>query len=193
MALKLLTPSVVEVVPLALAKSHFRVDHADDDAIIQTYVKAAVAHIEGYSGIGDVTLGQATWEQYHDAFPCGPLKLLQRPVISIDKVEYLDETTGLYVEWASANYSKDIVSFHGWVNPVDSWPTPKDAINAVKVTFKAGYGNTTDSIPDDLRVAVLLLAGHWYQNRETVTVGHIANELPFAVAALIGKYREIKV
>jgi uncharacterized phiE125 gp8 family phage protein len=193
MALKLITPSTVEVVPLALAKSHFRVDHSDDDAIIQTYIKAAIAHIEGYSGIGNVTLGQASWEQYHDAFPCDALKLLQRPVISIDKVEYLDETTGLYVLWPSSNYSTDVVSFHGWVAPIDSWPIPREAINAVKITFKAGFGNTTESIPDDLRVAVLLLAGHWYQNRESVGSANELVELPFTVRSLIGKYREIIV
>ena len=193
MAFKLISPSVVDIVPLALAKSHLRVDHAADDTLIASYAKAAIAHIEGYSGMADVILGVSTWEQYQDAFPPGSLKILQRPLISIDKVEYLDAVSGLYVEWPDTNYMKDIFSFYGLIAPVDSWPSPKDAVNAVKVTFKAGFGNTTASIPEDLKLAILLLVGHWYENRETVIIGVSASEVPFSVQCLIGKYRAVLV
>ncbi len=41
----------------------------------------------------------------------------------------------------------------------------------------------------DLTAAMLLLIGHWYENRESVVVGTITAELPMAVEALIGPYR----
>ncbi|MBB3142198.1 head-tail connector protein [Halomonas organivorans] len=54
-------------------------------------------------------------------------------------------------------------------------------------------GNATDEhalvLDDDLTTAMLLLIGHWYENREAVALGTIATELPMAVQALISPYR----
>lgn len=192
MALELITPSIVPVVTLAEAKSHCRVDHADDDSIINIYIKAAVAYLEGYKGMAGITLGLATWAQYHDAFPYGPLKMLQRPVSTVDKVEYLDPVTGVYVEWLPANYSVDKFSFHGWIAPVEAWPPPKDAINAVKITYKAGHA-TTAEIPENLRLAVLMLTATYYMQRETIGDATETATIPHAVDAFINQHREWKV
>lgn len=44
-------------------------------------------------------------------------------------------------------------------------------------------------LDDDLTTAMLLLVGHWYENREAVALGTIATDLPMAVEALISPYR----
>ena len=44
-----------------------------------------------------------------------------------------------------------------------------------------------------LRLAALLLIGHWYTNREAVVTGTIATTLPLAYESLIHPYREIVV
>jgi hypothetical protein len=44
--------------------------------------------------------------------------------------------------------------------------------------------------PADLEQAVLMVAGHWYENREAVLVGVAAQEIPFGAAQIIGEYRE---
>jgi len=44
-----------------------------------------------------------------------------------------------------------------------------------------------------LRLAALLLIGHWYTNREAVVTGTIATTLPLAYESLIHPYREIAV
>ena len=41
--------------------------------------------------------------------------------------------------------------------------------------------------------AILLLVGHWYENREQVTVGEIAREIPLGVEALLWLDRNIPV
>ncbi len=192
MALELISPSVVSVVTLAEAKSHCRVDHSDDDAIINIYIKAAIAYLEGYAGKAGVTFGAAPWAQYHDAFPCAELKLLQRPVLSVGKVEYLDPITGLYVQWGAPNYTVDAVSFNGWVAPVDAWPTPKDAINAIKITYTAGHATTSD-IPENLRLAVMMLTQTYYMQRETIGDATMSAIIPHAVDAFIGQYREYSI
>jgi uncharacterized phiE125 gp8 family phage protein len=193
MGLKLLTAAAIDVVTLAEIKQHCRVDHTDDDALLPIYVRAAVSHFETHRGMMGLCFGQQTWELYYDTFPIDGLEIPLRPLISVDSVEYLDPTTGAYVAWPSAsNYTVDTASYRGWVAPVTTWPTPKDAINAVKITFKAGFGNTNAAVPDSIRLAVMMLAGHWYENRETVGDTSM-KEIPFAVDALIGQWREITV
>ncbi|BBG85360.1 hypothetical protein AHGSH82_025050 [Aeromonas hydrophila] len=44
-----------------------------------------------------------------------------------------------------------------------------------------------------LKLAALLLIGHWYTNREAVVTGTIATTLPLAYDSLIRPYREIAV
>jgi len=43
--------------------------------------------------------------------------------------------------------------------------------------------------PADLENAVLMLAAHWYENREATLVGVSAQELPAGVAAVVNEYR----
>jgi uncharacterized phage protein (predicted DNA packaging) len=44
-------------------------------------------------------------------------------------------------------------------------------------------------VPADLRQAVLMLVGHWYENREATLVGVSADEVPFGVQAIIDQHR----
>ncbi len=56
------------------------------------------------------------------------------------------------------------------------WPVVQSKVNAVEVTFVAGYGLAAD-MPQDLKSAQLLLLGHLYENREAVTLRTIATTL----------------
>lgn len=42
---------------------------------------------------------------------------------------------------------------------------------------------------DDLQQGLLMLVGYWYENRETVNIGNIVNELPMAASAIFDMYR----
>lgn len=58
-------------------------------------------------------------------------------------------------------------------------------------------GEVTDDsalvLDDDITTAMLLLIGHWYENRESVVVGTIVADLPMAVEALISPYRHYQI
>ena len=43
--------------------------------------------------------------------------------------------------------------------------------------------------PKTIDVAVLLLIGHWYDNRSAVVVGSISSEMKLSISRLIGKYK----
>ncbi len=42
-----------------------------------------------------------------------------------------------------------------------------------------------------MKAAMLLLIGHWYENRETVSVGQAATDIPFTVEALLQPYKNL--
>ncbi len=48
-------------------------------------------------------------------------------------------------------------------------------------------------ITPSLKMATLLLIGHWYINREAVVTGTIATTVPLAYESLISPYRDIAV
>lgn len=49
------------------------------------------------------------------------------------------------------------------------WPATLRVPNAVQIFLTAGYGNDASSAPAALKVALMQLAGTWYQNRESVS------------------------
>jgi uncharacterized phiE125 gp8 family phage protein len=192
MALKLKTPSTVDIVSLDDAKKHCRVDHADDDDYISLLIKAAVSHLDGYRGILGRCIGEQTWELVYDEFPCGPLRIDLPDLMSVVAVKYINEN-GLEVTMPDTDYMVDNKSSDGWVIPYSEWPIAMETANAISVEFKAGFGSTTASIPESVRFAVLLLVGNWYMNREPVLAGETPSEIPFTVACLINQWRILKV
>lgn len=191
MALKLKTPASNPPVTLAQVKQHCRIEDDSQDGILQIYLDAAVGHVDGNSGVLGRAVMPQTWELYYDEFPSGPIEIPLGPLIAVDKVEYIDPVSGAYVELTNTNYVTDIVSYQGWISPVTDWPTPKVTINAVRITFQAGHADTDPRLKA-IRAAVLLLVGHWYENRETVSAETLQN-VPMAFDALIAAARKITV
>ena len=68
-----------------------------------------------------------------------------------------------------------------------SWPSIRCKTNAITIELVAGYA-TVDAVPEDLKQAVLLTVGHWYENREDVVVGDEGAKLPNAVDAILNRY-----
>jgi uncharacterized phiE125 gp8 family phage protein len=175
-------------VTLAEAKAHLRVDHADEDTLISTYVDAATAHVEGPHGIG-IALVEQQWELTLDGFPT-VIYLPIYPVLSVDAVEYID---GDGVTQTVASFQSDTASNPARITPDDgaSWPPPKRVLNAVTIRFTTGYApdglNYQANIPQDLKNAIQLLVGHWYEHREAV--GTATAEMPLAVESILSRYR----
>ncbi|MGV8831253.1 MAG: head-tail connector protein [Devosia sp.] len=46
-----------------------------------------------------------------------------------------------------------------------------------------------DGAPADLEQAVLMVAAHWYGEREAVLIGVSGQEVPFGAAQILGEYR----
>lgn len=190
MGLTLLTPPTVEPVTLAEAKAHLRVHHDDEDSFIGSLITAATRHVERTLGI---SLMERTYKLTLDAF-ADAIELPRGPVSSVTSVQYVD-ADGVTQTVATDAYSADLISApRQWLvrNSGATWPNTIDAVNAVSVTYVAGYEELPAELAD-LKHAILLLIGHWYSVRETVNVGNIVSEVPLAFDALVQPHRMVMV
>lgn len=190
--LKLVTPPATPVVSLADAKRHLRVLHDDDDGYIEALVETAIGLIDGADGWLGRALGEQTWEYSLDRFPCpdansraGRLLIPLAPLVAVDAVEYTgsdgaDATiTGFRLFGVGSTQPGYILPATG-----NSWPSTVCEPEVVRITFKAGY----ESLPAGIKHAILLMVGHWYENREAVTEAKLS-DLPMAVEALLMPHR----
>lgn len=180
---------VSEPLDLATVKSHLRIIGNDDDAYIRDLVYTARQSIEKLTQRSLVT---RTLKFVADCFPIGRvIDLPHGPIQSVSSVTYKD-SAGATQTLSSSHYVVDAVSSPGRVILKNgySWPTTWQDGNALEVTYIAGFGNLPGNIPADLKQAMLLLIGHWYENREDVFVGSMeARQLPKAVDYLAMPYR----
>lgn len=179
-----------EPVSLAEVRQHLRID-ADDtsqDVVMQALIAAARDHVEQ---VTRSALGVQTWQWIANGFPDeDTLALGKPPLTSVTSITYVD-TNGATQTWAASNY----VVWPGLPGQVRlaydaSWPSVREQPASVTVTFEAGY--TAATLPPSLRAAILLLVGHWFEQRQAVVTGTIATEVPLTVQALVGPYRYLE-
>ena len=174
-----------EIVSVFEAREHLRADSGDDDAMISSFLTAAREHIEEASRRAFIT---QTWKLYLDRWPAVDYITLPRPPLqSVTSIKYTDKDN-VQVTWSSSNYLVDTASEPGRIVLAygASWPTTVTLrpMNPIEITYVAGYGGG-DDVPQRWKQAVLLLAGHWFENREATVVGQTVRSIPFAVESLI--------
>lgn len=175
------TPAAAEPVTLEEAKAHLRVDGSDEDALIEGVIAAARAHVEAYCAVPFAT---QTIEAKCDGF-ADFSRLPVAPVQSVGAITYLDtagapQTLSADVyELRADGLEASIVLKYG-----QTWPAvqPGSRITMVAVV---GYA----AAPEDVKQALLLLIGHWYEHREAVNIGNIVTAVPMAVDALLCNHR----
>lgn len=184
-------PPGTNPVSLAEAKAHVRFEEADDDTLITALIGAATTHLDGWSGVLGLALMPQNWRQDYACF-ASRMSLPFGPVQSITSIQYFD-FDGVLQTVPDTDYIlyEDSLSPYVCLAPGASWPgSLQTRANAVQVLFVAGYADAA-AVPLPIKQAILLLVGHWYENREAVNIGNITSELPLAVASLIAPYRRI--
>jgi len=185
--------------PLALEeiKDHLRIERGEtiDDDLLKSYRSAAVEYVENYT---NRKLMPQTWKVYLDGWPNEEyLELPYAPLRNInstDGIKYTDSTgntTTFNLTGSTTSWGADIYSEPGRVvlDNNDDWPT--DVLhqkNPIEIKFDCGYAATSD-IPRSIKNAMLMLIGHWYEQREDSIVGQPMNMVPMASRALLSPYR----
>ena len=195
MGVKLITPAATTPVSLDEAKAHLRVASNDDDTAISGYIEAATKMCEAFTGRAFI---DQTWQLVLDSFPTGidlEIKIPKPPLIEIVDIAY-DDPDGAPVSIVADQYFVDNVSEPGWVVPANaslSWPTPISAINSVRIRFRAGYVDNNSpqgaAVPGDIKSAILLTIGNFYEQREGQVVGSQVYQLPWGIEQLLRQHR----
>ena len=197
MGLTLLSAPLGEPLTLTEVKSHLRVDHTADDALIAIYLRAAREYIDGPGGFLGRALVRQSWRLSLDGFPTDEIRIPLPPLSSVDAIRY-DDTSGDEQLVNSQNFWVDKASEPGWIVRVDGvdWPTTLDGVNTVRVDFTAGYAPGTNSpidygenIPFNIKAAMLLMIGNMYENREDNVVGVISTRLSNGAEYLLRRHK----
>lgn len=180
---RVITGPVIEPVTLSEAKLHLRVDTSADDALITALIAAAREMIEERTGLALLT---QTRDALALAFPAERyIELLYPPVQSVTGVYYTETDGSSEQTLSAAAYTLSVWNARITLKSGYAWPSGE---MRVRVRYVCGY-TAAASVPQRLRQAVLLLIGHWYENREATQNGTVLREIPLAVEALINLER----
>ena len=188
-ALKQTSGPALEPVTLTEIKKHLRVDILDDDDLIGWRIQQAREHAETFTNRQFIN---ATYTLKLDSLPGGTIVLPRPPLSSVTSITYLD-VDGASQTLAATLYDVDTDTEPGLVTRGfnDTWPLTQDIHHAVTVTFVAGYGAATTNVPEAIRGAIMLLVGHWYDNRNAVVISIGGNvvQVPVGYKDLLWGYR----
>ena len=175
----------------AEVKAQLQIDSGDTtwDTLIDAYIAAATAYLDGYSGILGRCIISQTWEA---RFECFESEFeLPFPDVSAVVVKYYDIANAL--QTYSSSYYQLVQEACGSV--VSVYPTsvyPALSVtreDRVVITMTVGYS----SVPAAIKQAILMIIGHWFTNRETVAIGQTVADIPFGASALLAPYRRVGV
>ena len=184
-------PSVVLPVSEFAGHLHLGTGFADDgsqDAVLESYLRAAMAAIE--ARVGKALLVRTfswTLTTWRDGCAQG---LPIAPVQSISAFKLVDLAGGETIVPTGVYYLEKDSQRPRMVAVDGSLPSIPAGGTAV-IEMQAGFGASWDGVPVDLAQAVFLLATHFYENRNGA--GKLENAMPFGVMALIEPYRSVRV
>lgn len=219
MPLILLSGPAEEPISLIEAKEHLRVDYDDEDALISSLIAAARQYAESICRRVFVTqswklvldafpspgaaLAEANYYGQNWSIAPGPILMAKREgftgyeiipgvpqLRSVESITYID-TDGVQQTLDSSQYKVGMSSPMGRIVPAygTSWPTTRNEIEAVEVSFTSGYGSAGD-VPQGIKSWMLIRIATLFENREEVAIlprGKV-EPLPF-VDRLLDSYR----
>jgi uncharacterized phiE125 gp8 family phage protein len=187
--LTLITAPTVEPISLDEAKEHARVEGTDSDAFLNRAILTARLHLEGLTGRALIT---QTWKMTIDRFTRG-IEIPLPPCQAVTAISYFDSNgraQTIDLQTVSIEGLGDAAAAIVRPLPQTSWPATIDLPGAVSITFRAGYGDGADDVPEPLRTAILMHVNEQYDNRQiTMTPGSSGVRTPAGYDDLVSDFR----
>ena len=177
---KQIAPPTVAALSLDEAKAHLRLDHDDENTLVESLIKVAQAHLDGPDGVLSVVLTDSRWEESFEERGCEKVSLQQQPVRSIHSVSV-----------DGAALSPENFSLHQKRSgrAVVEFATAQSG--QIVIQYNAGAEDAA-SVPEPIKQAMRLHIGSLYELRETEAIGTITSKLPH-YDILIGPYRRRRI
>lgn len=179
-------PNTNPFIDLQVVKDYLKIDGTDDDAYITLLIQAVGNFFQDYTGR---TLLTTTYETFRDFFNCYFL-LKKSPFQSVESIEYLKDNTLTLVDSSIYYATKESIYSSILLAQNKSWPSDADCrLQAIKITFKAGYGDTSADIPQEIIIGMLQHIADLYENRGDCNDCRCVEKLPSATKLVYDLYK----
>ena len=178
----------VEPISLVEAKLDLKVDHTDENDLIDILRQVSREMVEQRTGRSLITQTRVIKLDY---FPGSTITLTHGPVQSVTHIKYYAVDGDPLITVDASDYWVDIASGIARIIVKDSWPSTEDMPGAVIITYVAGYGNAGSDVPAPLREACFMILGHLYENRQSVVMSGSPTavvEVPMGAEYLMSNY-----
>lgn len=189
-----------DVVDVARALRHLRLEEGDVDATERNLIEGAIAtaheHLDGRTGILGRALLTQTWEAITDRPTWAVLgdrlgsgfMLDLPPIQAVTKVEYL--AGGQYVAMQPGTWRSLPRPGARLAVLSAAWPAADTDPAAYRLTFRTGYGDAA-AVPAPIVSAMLLAIADLYDNRDGKTQANLV-ENP-TIARLLRPYSAVRI
>jgi uncharacterized phiE125 gp8 family phage protein len=193
MMLTEVTAVPAQALPVLQFRDHLRLgtgfsDDGFEDALLETYLRAAIAAVEAWTGKAllarDFALEVHDWSRPEaQAFPVAPVSAVASValVAGDGASEPVDPARTLLVE---DTHVPELRAAAGCLPPIPFG-------GRARVEFTAGFGGDWGLVPQDLAHAVLMLAAYYYEYRHEARIG--AERIPYGVSRLIASWRAVRI
>ena len=157
-------------------KNHAVVEYDDDNTLIEGYISAAVAMLDGFSGIMGRCIVNQKWSRSYDRFE-RPF-FLRIPDVSAVKLKYLDPN-GIAQEVPPEDLEIRPIATGTVVSLRAGLDTPPiKAGSVVDLVFTAGFGDA-DAVPKNIKIAIMQIVARFNDDRsgEVEGIGPAATQL----------------
>tara|TARA_R110000744_G_scaffold52498_3_gene112492 strand:- start:2631 stop:3239 length:609 start_codon:yes stop_codon:yes gene_type:complete len=193
MALSLTSAPETEPVTAAEAKDQLRVDVTDDDDWLNNFgIPTARRIAETFTHRALIT---QTWVLRLTGFGGRPIYLPRPPLVSISTVAYTD-SAGAAQAWAESGTGYDLEqptgeqALHASIRPAygESYPSTRNEVDAVAITYVAGYG-AASTVPVGIKHGILMLIADLYEQRRSEVLGTSRSKTYLTAESLLSPFR----
>lgn len=173
------------LVSLDWLKSHAVITESADDALLMLYERAAVEFIEGDTGIH---LNEVTKTIKLDGF--SDVIEVGAPLNSVSEIRYINASG------VSQTLSTDVYEVEAGLRGCiglkygQEWPETQDHTGVIEIDCSFGY--TAETLPERLKLAVMFLVTHYYENRDIASPVELKT-IPMAYHAHVEPYEKVRV
>lgn len=195
MGLIITSAPTIEPVTVEQVKTGLRIDGYEEDLYIPSQIARARRWCENFCQRAFIT---QTLRYSFDDFanqsrkevPVPGLIYLPRPrLIAISSITYVDYA-GTTQTLSSTEYQSDTDAEPARVAPIygGSWPTARNQLASIRITYTAGYGATAASVPDGIKQGIIALVGHYLENREATASGEPISSFVPVMRDILSEY-----
>jgi len=126
--------------------------------------------------------------------PNGMIEIAKRPFGTVTQIRTRDITSA-FTTIDPTTYYVEVSDYVGRISrkPGAYWPpVPSNMLGSIEVTFTCGFGATPDLVPEDLLVAIKMLASHWHEHREPVLEGQV-DPMPQHVQSILNSWQALRI